>query len=73
MIVTRLLCAFAILALSAGIADAKPAKSGLHARAHHAQKIRARHATPAPVRDPNAAYWNDPGRNQFPSWGLTGN
>lgn len=64
---------FAALAMVFSVpADARP-KSGLHAK-HHARIVhspaRLRAAKP---RDPYADYWNDPSRQGFPSWGLTGN
>jgi hypothetical protein len=55
--------------------DAKP-KSGLHA-GHHAKNRTQIVHSPARLRpaqpDPYADYWNDPSRQGFPSWGLTGN
>jgi hypothetical protein len=33
----------------------------------------ARRLRPAPPKDPYADYWDDPSRQGFPSWGLTGN
>ena len=64
--------ALAMVLVSAAPADARP-KSSLHAK-HHARIVhspaRLRAAEP---RDPYADYWNDPSRQGFPSWGLTGN
>lgn len=52
-------------------AGAKP-KPGVHAQSHHARTPH-RAARVAPAKDPYANYWNDPSRQGFPSWGLTGN
>ena len=53
-------------------ADAKT-KPGLHAK-HHARVVHGpARLRPAPPKDPYADYWNDPSRQGFPSWGLTGN
>ena len=56
-------------------ADAGP-KSGLNAKRHGRHQARIVHSParlrPAP-KDPYADYWNDPSRQGFPSWGLTGN
>jgi hypothetical protein len=53
-------------------ADAKP-KPALHAK-HHARIVHSpARLRPAQPKDPYADYWNDPSRQGFPSWGLTGN
>jgi hypothetical protein len=68
---TRLLCASALILVSAAAADAK-SRPGLHAHAPHA-RVSHRAVRVAPPKDPYADYWNDPSRQGFPSWGLTGN
>ena len=68
MKVASLLCAAALVAATSTIADAAPAKKG--AKAH---KPRAHAVSSGPrAPDPYRAYWNDPSRHDFPSWGLTG-
>ena len=58
--------------------SAAVAKSGAEAKAkvrtHMVNKrVHAvRPAKPAKPKDPYAAYWNDPSRNEFPSWGYRG-
>ena len=57
MKITTLVCAGASLLLLAGIASAhQTAKPHKH-RSHKAQTMK-----PVQPKDPNAAYWNDPGR-----------
>ena len=71
-----LLLAASAMVFSAAPADAKP-KPGLHAKHHAKHHARIVHSParlrPAPPKDPYADYWNDPSRQGFPSWGLTGN
>jgi hypothetical protein len=71
-----LLLAASAMVFSAAPADAKP-KPGLHANHHAKHHARIVHSPvrlrPAPPKDPYADYWNDPSRQGFPSWGLTGN
>jgi hypothetical protein len=67
----------ALLAVSAMVFSAAPAdaksKSGIHAK-HHARVVHSpARLRPAQPKDPYADYWNDPSRQGFPSWGLTGN
>jgi hypothetical protein len=70
-----LLLAASAMVFVVGPADAK-AKAGLHAKHHAKHRAQIVHSParlrPAP-RDPYADYWNDPSRQGFPSWGLTGN
>ena len=70
-----LLLAASAMVVSAAPADARP-KPGLHAKHHAKHHARIVHSParlrPAP-KDPYADYWNDPSRQGFPSWGLTGN
>jgi hypothetical protein len=67
-----LLLAASAMVFSAAPADAK-SKPGLHAK-HHARIVHGpARLRPAPPKDPYADYWNDPSRQGFPSWGLTGN
>ena len=64
-----LLCAAALVLTTSAIADAAPAKKGAKAHKPRTHAV----AQPAPrVADPYRAYWNDPSRYEFPSWGLTG-
>lgn len=66
-----LFLAASAMVFSAAPADAK-AKSGVHTK-HHPRIVHSpARLRPAP-RDPYADYWNDPSRQGFPSWGLTGN
>ena len=69
-----LLLAASAMVFSAS-ADAGP-KPGVHAKHHGRHQARIVHSParlrPAP-KDPYADYWNDPSRQGFPSWGLTGN
>jgi len=67
-----LLLAALAMVFSAAPAAARP-RTGLHAK-HHARIVHspARLRPPQP-KDPYADYWNDPSRQGFPSWGLTGN
>jgi len=71
-----LLLAASAMVFSAAHADAKP-KPGLqanHPARHHARIVHSpARLRPAPPKDPYADYWNDPSRQGFPSWGLTGN
>jgi hypothetical protein len=64
------------MAFAAAPADAKP-KPGLHAKHHAKHRAQIVHSParlrPAQPKDPYADYWNDPSRQGFPSWGLTGN
>jgi hypothetical protein len=67
-----LLLAASAMVVFATPADARP-KSGLHAK-HHARIVHSpARLRPAQPKDPYADYWNDPSRQGFPSWGLTGN
>ena len=70
-----LLLASAVV-FSAASADAK-SKSGLHAKHQAKHRVQVVHSParlrPTPPKDPYADYWNDPSRQGFPSWGLTGN
>jgi hypothetical protein len=67
-----LLLAATAMVFSAAPAGAKT-KSGLHAK-HHARIVHSPACQcPAQPRDPYADYWNDPSRQGFPSWCLTGN
>jgi hypothetical protein len=69
-----LFLAASALVFFAAPADAKP---GLHAKHHTKHRAQIVHSParlrPAPPKDPYADYWNDPSRQGFPSWGLTGN
>ena len=71
-----LFLAASAMVFSAPLADAK-SKLSLHAKHHarHGARIvhSPAHLRPAPPKDPYADYWNDPSRQGFPSWGLTGN
>jgi hypothetical protein len=67
-----LLLAASAMAFSAAPADAGP-KSALHAKPHARIVHSAARLRPAQPKDPYADYWNDPSRQGFPSWGLTGN
>jgi len=64
------------MVFSAVSADARP-KPGRHAQHHAKHRVQIVHGParlrPAPPKDPYADYWNDPSRQGFPSWGLTGN
>jgi hypothetical protein len=67
-------CAAAMLSLTAS-AQAQYGAAGMHAypqgkpaSARHVKKPRV---APAP-KDPYAAYWKDPSRYEFPSWGMRG-
>jgi len=70
-----LLLAASAMVVSAAPADAK-AKPGLHAKHQARHRARIVHSParlrPAPPKDPYSDYWNDPSRQGFPSWGLTG-
>ena len=70
--IALLFAASAIVFVAPAPADAK-SKSTQHAR-HHARIVHSpARLRPAQPRDPYADYWNDPSRQGFPSWGLTGN
>ena len=70
MKLASLICAAALVLAGTGLGDAKPA--------HHKSAKKAVHrahaiARPAPrPQDPYKDYWNDPSRNEFPSWGYRG-
>ena len=69
MKIASLLCAAALVLTTSAIADAASAKKGAKAHKHRIHSI----ARPAPrTQDPYRAYWNDPSRYEFPSWGLGG-
>ena len=71
-----LLLATSVMVVSAAPAAAR-SKPGLHAQHHARHRVEIVHSParlrPAPPKDPYADYWNDPSRQGFPSWGLTGN
>lgn len=71
-----LLFAASAMVFAAAPADAQP-KPGRHAKHHVKHGARIVHSParlrPAQPKDPYADYWNDPSRQGFPSWGLTGN
>jgi hypothetical protein len=71
-----LLFAVSAMVFSTAPADAGP-KSAVHAKHHAKQRGQIVHSSarlrPAQPKDPYADYWNDPSRQGFPSWGLTGN
>ena len=70
--IALLLAGLAAIFVAAAPADAK-LKSRLHAK-HHARIAHSpARLRPAQPKDPYADYWNDPSRQGFPSWGLTGN
>lgn len=73
MKILTLVCAAALLALPGSAAIAKSGKEAsakqrthmVHKRVHAAHPMK-----PAKPKDPYAAYWNDPTRNEFPSYGY---
>jgi hypothetical protein len=71
--------AFALLLAASAMvvsADAR-SRTGLHAKHQARHRAEIVHSParlrPAPPKEPYADYWNDPSRQGFPSWGLTGN
>jgi hypothetical protein len=70
--IALLLAGLAAIFVAAAPADAK-SKAGLHARHHARISHGPARGRPAQPKDPYADYWNDPSREGFPSWGLTGN
>jgi hypothetical protein len=70
--IALLLAGLAAVFVAAVPADAKP-KPRLHAKHHAGITHSSARLRPAQPKDPYADYWNDPSREGFPSWGLTGN
>ena len=76
MKITTLVCA-GVIPLLVGSAQAQYGNApGTYAYPHGKMNTRQvkkpRAQRPAPPRDPSAAYWKDPSRYEFPSWGLRG-
>ena len=72
MKITTLFCAGAMVLLAGGAEAQSGSASGMYADPHAkagARQVKKPRAQARP-KDPYAAYWNDPSRREFPSWGL---